>query len=101
MIKGELMDGMDLVLISVNLVSVIILLFLLYVYVKNYRNIKSRFNLGLILFSALFLVENLLILHLALFQWPHIANSVIVAHMVAIDIIELLGLASLFYITWK
>ena len=95
------MDGMDIVLMAVNLASVVILLLLLNVYVKNYRSIRSRFNLGLILFCILFLAENLLILHLAIFQWPHIANNVFVTHMVAIDIIELLGLASLLYITWK
>jgi hypothetical protein len=68
---------------------------------KNYRSIKSKFNLGLILFSALFLIENLLILHLAVFQWPHIADIIIVSHMVAINFIQLLGLLSLLYITWK
>ena len=95
------MDGIDTILIIVNLANIVILLLLLYVYAKNYRNIKSKFNLGLILFSVLFLIENLLILHLGLFQWPHIADITIVSHMIAINFIQLLGLLSLLYITWK
>ena len=95
------MDVLNYTSIAINAINVVILLFLLYVFTKNYRHIKSRYNIGLIIFSLIFLVENLIILHLGIFQWPDVVDSVLMLHMITIDFIELLGLLTLLYITWK
>ena len=89
------------VLIAVNAINLAVLSLLLYVYARNYANIRSKFNLGLLLFSLLFFVENALILHLGIFQWPAIASEIIVMHMLVINIIQMLGLLVLLYVTWK
>jgi hypothetical protein len=89
------------ILIGVNTINLVILSLLIYVYVKNYRRIKSKFNLGLLLFSSLFFIENALILHLGLFQWPALISGIVVVHLALVNAIQTLGLLSLLYITWK
>lgn len=86
--------------LGINSINVIILVMLLYVFTKNYRHIKSDYNLGLLIFSSLFLIENLIAIHLGIFSWPYYAVDII-AHIVVINFIQLLGLLSLLYITWK
>jgi hypothetical protein len=87
--------------LGVNLVNVIILALLTRVYVRNYRYIRSDYNLGLLIFSLLFIIENAIAAHLAIFSWPGFEADPIILHMVVINIIQLLGLLALLRITWK
>ena len=89
------------ILVIVNAINLVILSLLLYVYVKNYRITRSRFNLGLLMFSVLFFIENALILHLGLFMWPELISEIVVTHLVIVNVIQTLGLLSLLYVTWK
>ncbi len=86
--------------LGINAINVIILGLLLYVYTKNYRHIKSKYNMGLVVFSLLFIIENIISIHLGIFSWPYF-ETVIITHIVIINMIQLLGLATLLYITWK
>ena len=86
--------------LGINIVNVIILGLLLSIYMKNYRHIKSKYNLGLLIFSLLFLAENLISVHLGIFSWPYFEDEIIF-HIVLINIIQLSGLATLLHITWK
>ena len=88
-------------LVAANAVNIVILSLLIYVYWGNYRRIRSRFNLGLLIFSCLFFIENALILHLGLFQWPVLLSEIVGLHLIIIDFIETLGLLTLLFITWK
>ncbi len=88
-------------LLGVTGINLVIIALLLYVYAKNFRYIKSKYNMGLLIFSSLFFIENALIMHLGIFQWPVIASDIIVSHIVLIDIIQLFGLLVLLYVTWK
>ena len=86
--------------LGINTINVIILGLLLYVYTKNYRHIKSKYNMGLVVFSLLFIIENIISIHLGIFSWPYFEMDII-THIVIINVIQLLGLATLLYITWK
>ncbi len=86
--------------LAVNSANVLILFMLLSVYVRNYRHIKSDYNKGLLVFTALFLSENIISIHLGIFDWPYQAIDII-THIVVINVIQLLGLLSLLKITWK
>ncbi|MBN2330587.1 MAG: hypothetical protein JXC85_02125 [Candidatus Aenigmarchaeota archaeon] len=86
---------------GINAINAIILVALLYIFVKNYRNIKSNYNFGLLLFSSLFLAQNLLMLHLGIFMWPSGITEDIMLHILVVNVIQLLGLIPLLYITWK
>ncbi len=96
-----MIDVLELASALINVVNIAILLVLIYVFSKNYRHIKSGHNTGLIIFSLIFLVENVTILHLGIFEWPSIIEDVIQLHMIIIDFIEFLGLLTLLKITWK
>lgn len=84
-----------------NAVNLAIVSLLILIYYRNLRNIRSSHNVGLLLFSLMFFIENLLMLHLAIFQWPIIVSEIVVLHMFLINTIETLGLLILLVITWK
>ena len=87
--------------LGINLANVVILSLLFYIYAKNLHHIKSKYNIGLIIFSLVFLIENLIIIHLSIFSWYTMIDDVVMGHMVLIDTIELIGLLTMLYITWK
>lgn len=45
---------------SLHIINVILLIILLYMYVQNYRHLKTKLTAGLILFAFLFLVQSLM-----------------------------------------
>ncbi len=96
-----MLETLESVSVMINAVNIVILLILLYIFSKNYQHIKSGYNTGLIIFSLIFLLENLIILHLGIFEWPSVIEDVILTHMIVIDFIEFLGLLTLLKITWK
>ncbi len=96
-----MIEVLDFVSALINVINVVILLVLLYVFTKNYRHIRSGYNIGLIIFTLIFIAENLIMLHLGIFEWPSVIENVIQIHMIIINSIELLGLSVLLYITWE
>jgi hypothetical protein len=85
--------------LGINLVNLIIIALLLFIYVRNYRHIKSKFNTGLIVFSLLFFAENISSIISEFLSWNSEIFDAIVANFVVINFIELLGLLTLLYIT--
>ena len=72
---------------------------LLYIYAKNYRHIKSHYNIGLIIFALLFLIDNIISLHQIIFSWPYSPSAI--SHVLLQDLIDVVGLSALLYISWK
>ena len=87
-------------LFGINLLNVLILLFLFNIYLKNYRHIKSKFTIGLLVFSVIFLIENIVFLALDFLISPVFEFEDLFLIML-VNIIELLGLSVLLYITWE
>ena len=85
-------------LVSVG--NIVLLLLLLYVYWGNYRKIKSDFTLGLIMFAALLLLQNLLFSSFLLFHQAF-RVAVLGLPLFVLNITEFLALAILLIITWK
>jgi hypothetical protein len=81
-----------------SLLNVILLLVLIYIYADSFRRIRAQFTAGLVFFSALFLVQNLITLYsfLAMFQYfaPGVEGLV-----TAITIVQTAGLAVLVWIS--
>ena len=80
--------------------SVAALLGLLSVYVTNYRQLRSPFSLGLVLFASLFLVENLA----AVFFYVTMAETEganVAIPMLALNAAELVGFGALLYVSWR
>ncbi len=82
-------------------VSSVLLLALLFVYLRNHRQLRSPFTLGLILFAVLFLVQNLgsVYFYYLMNEWHEGPGMAI--PMFALDAAELIGFAALFYVTWR
>ena len=93
-------EVLDFISALINVLNVLILMVLLYVFTKNYRHIRSGYTLGLIIFTLIFLAENLIMLHLGIFEWPSVIEDIVEIHMIIINSIELLGLFVLLLITW-
>jgi hypothetical protein len=84
----------------VSLGNIVLLLLLLYVYWGNYKKIKSNFTLGLIMFAALLLLQNILFSSFLLFhQAFRVADLGL--PLFILNITEFLALAILLIITWK
>ncbi len=80
--------------------SIAVLIGLLYSYVGNYRGLRSPLSAGLIVFAALFLVENLaaIYFYMAMSEW---AGASVAVPMLALNAAELVGFATLFYVSWR
>ena len=48
----------ELIGMTIHSINIILLIVLLYIYVQNYRQLKTKLNVGLILFVLLFLIQS-------------------------------------------
>ncbi|NHV98407.1 MAG: hypothetical protein HA496_02030 [Thaumarchaeota archaeon] len=87
--------------IMVEVVNVMLLLVLVYIYVKNHLKIRSKFTLGLLSFASLFLLERFLAIYF--YMSTDMCSAIEVARVVRpiLSSIETIGLAILLLITWK
>lgn len=86
--------------LGVIFVNIILTLVLLTIYGRNYKALKSKMVLGLLFFSIAFLLENIMdlffyntLLSQAMFDFTLVHLSV--------NILEMIGLLILLYVTWK
>jgi len=86
--------------ILVSIGNIVLLILLLYIYLDNYKKIKSVFTLGLIMFAGLLLLQNILfssfLLFGSIFQAIELGLPLFV-----LNITEFLGLLALLLVTWK
>ncbi len=87
--------------IAVAAASAVLLVALLFVYIRNHRQLRSPFTLGLVLFAALFLVQNVgsVYFYYLMNEWRQ--GPGIAIPMFVLDAAELIGFAALFYVTWR
>jgi len=86
--------------------NVVLLVGLTAVWARNYRAHGASHTLGLLVFGAFLLAENLLAVYLlfvhdAFHGWVYSAAPVAQRGMMALNILELLALAFLVKITWE
>ncbi|MCI4371558.1 MAG: hypothetical protein L3J78_02815 [Thermoplasmata archaeon] len=83
------------------LASVGVLVGLLYIYVGNYLVVRSPFSLGLIVFAALFLAENLAAMYFYVAMAGGGEGPSVAMPMLTLNAAELVGFATLFYVSWR
>lgn len=107
------MNGLDFIGIGtilaviVGIANIGLLLALIYVYLKSYRQLKSKFTMGLLVFASLLLLQNLV-------SVVFLASSMILGPgnhsfelgrqefpLSSINVIQLIALSILLYITWE
>ncbi len=99
--------GTSYLAIVVGIANICLLLALVYVYMKNYRQLKSKFTMGLLVFASLLLLQNVvstLVLALNILlgmgyygfgiDRPQVSLS-------SINVIQLIALSILLKITWE
>lgn len=80
-------------------VNVLLLLGLLTVWTRNYREIRAPLTLGSIVFGVLLLAENVVALYFY-FTAPAMP-ALAVQFMMILQILETVGIAVLAYVTWQ
>ncbi|MEL7670713.1 hypothetical protein [Methanobacterium sp.] len=92
--------------IAVGIANVCLLSGLVYFYLESYKQLKSKFTTGLLYFSTILLIENILaILALAIFsilgvEIHEIGGTGVYFVLLLVNIAQLIALAILFKITW-
>ncbi len=93
--------------IVIGVANICLLVALLYVYVKNYKRIRSKFTVGLVVFASLLLLQNIittLFLVLNLLMGGHLHGFDIDRPqfpLSSVNLIQLIALSILLYITWE
>jgi len=89
--------GIKLAVQIVGIGNIILVIGLLYYYIKSYREIKIGFTLGLILFVSLLMLQNVFGL-----ISPILGNNLSIdTHVLVGSVIEFIALIILLIITWK
>ena len=81
-------------------ISVLLLLFLFVVYVKNYRKMKSSFTLGLILFASLFIILNGVNFYYFITMMPYYVEAV-GTHVFLLSLLQTLAFGVLVWLSWR
>lgn len=74
---------------------------LLSVYVRNHREVRAPFTFGLVFFAFLLLVQNLGSIYFDFMMSETGVGSGIAIPMLILDVVELVGFAVLFVVTWR
>jgi heme A synthase len=89
--------GIKLAVQIVGIGNIVLVIGLLYYYIKSYREIKIGFTLGLILFVSLLMLQNVFGL-----ISPILGNNLSIdTHVLVGSVIEFIALIILLIITWK
>lgn len=83
-----------------TILSVIFLLVLCYIYLKNLQKIKSKFTYGLLLFAAILLIQNLISLYFYIAMMSYYVPEVEM-HVFLLSLLEAIALLILLFITWE
>lgn len=86
--------------IIVGIGNICLLLVLLYLYLRSFKDFKSKFTLGLVAFALLLLLQNVLFTAFLLtyegFRGPGMGTPIFF-----LNIIEFFALSILVWVTWK
>ena len=84
---------------GLTFLSTLLLLGLLYVYYRNLKSAKSKFTIGLFIFAALFLIQNLVSLYYFITMMGYYAPEVEM-HVFILTLLQTFGFGILLKITW-
>ena len=80
--------------------NIVLILALLYVYVKNMRKIRSLFTSGLVIFALLFLMQDIVSFYFSVTMMPYYVAGV-EPYVFSFTLLQTLAFATLNYITWR
>lgn len=86
--------------IVISIGNIVLLIFLIYIYWGSYKEMKTRFSLGLLLFACLLLLQNLLFTGFLLFHQAFRVSAIDLP-LLLLNVTEFLALAILLKITYE
>ncbi len=91
---------MDVVSTALHGINIVLILGLLYIYLQNYRGVKSKYTVGLIIFALLFLVQTSMSIY---YDASMIMYSTVYAENVAkiLEAVKAVSFAILLWISWE
>ena len=91
--------------LAIEVINIVLLLGLLYIYVNSYRKVKSEFTMGLIFFISAFLVKSVVLLATLrlIFRFLDDVSDTRGApiFLILVNLIECAGLVILLRISWE
>ena len=81
--------------------SIAVLIGLLYVYGTNFRTLRAPLSIGLIVFAGLFIVENLAAMYFYVSMNESDLGAPVAMPMLVLNVVQLLGFSTLFYVSWR
>ena len=87
--------------IALAAASIGFLLGLMYIYRMNFHSLRSPLSVGLIVFAGLFLVENLAAMYYYVAMNDRGWGADIAVPMLVLNAAELIGFATLFFVSWR
>lgn len=90
----------ELVGMALHGLNILLLIVLLYIYVQNYRHLKAKLTLGLILFVVLFLVQSLMNVYYDTAMVMYSSTSAETAATI-LEGIKTVAFAILVWISWE
>lgn len=90
---------MAMLTIILHLVNVMLLLVLLYIYMQNYRQLKTKMTAGLVLFALFFLAQSLMNIYFDMTMAMYSSSSAETAAMM-LEAVKAIGFAILVWISW-
>ena len=95
-----MMDGMMIYSFVFSSINCILIMSLLYVYIKNAMKIKSFFTMGLLIFALLFLIQNIFSIYFYITMMPYYVDGVEYLGFIY-SIIQTIAFTILNIITWR
>lgn len=95
-----MLEIQDIATLGIMVINIVLAAALLFIYFKSYRVVKSKMTLGLMFFAFAFLLQTLVHLY---FYETLISQAIIgftTIHF-AVNVLEMIGLLILLYVTWK
>lgn len=86
--------------IGLQVVNIILLAILISIYIKCLTKMKSNFTVGLLIFSGFLLIQNLVGLYLGVSSLG-VMTEPFENYAFAINFMQTMALAALFWISWK
>lgn len=85
---------------AIHIINIILVLALLYIYLQNYRQLKTKLTAGLVFFAALFLIQGMMNLYFDASMVMYESASAQMASMV-LEIVKAVGFAVLVWVSWE
>ena len=89
----------DMLGMALHVINVILLSILLYVYLQNYRQLKTKMTAGLVLFAGFFLIQSLMSIYFDTTMVMYSSGPAETA-ATALEVIKAVGFAILAWVSW-